>query len=81
MTSPPSRFLADWERRGIASDRCAYCGGAFDHIEHMHPLSRDGSPGHVLGNLAPSCAGCNSRKSRSHWIEYIADRARAAGRQ
>ncbi|MET9213625.1 MULTISPECIES: HNH endonuclease [unclassified Nocardia] len=67
-------LLADWERRGITPEACAYCGGEFEELEHMHPLSREGSPGHVLGNLAPSCKPCNARKSRRHWVEYLADR-------
>ncbi|MEU1210780.1 HNH endonuclease signature motif containing protein [Nocardia sp. NPDC005825] len=69
------QVLADWERRGVDPEACAYCGGEFEHIEHMVPLSRDGSPGHVLGNLAPSCARCNLGKDRKHWVEFLADRA------
>lgn len=69
------QVLADWERRGINPEACAYCGGEFEELEHMHPLSREGSPGHVLGNLAPSCARCNDRKHRQHWVEYLATRS------
>lgn len=44
----------------ISKLSCIYCGGKFEHIDHVIPLSRGGS--HSIGNLAPSCAGCNISK-------------------
>lgn len=51
--------------------RCAYCFELSDSltIDHIVPLARGG--GHVLANLAPACARCNSSKhtkSLSEWL-------------
>ena len=51
-------------------DRCLYCGDPYKHIDHFIPLSRGGK--HVLDNLVPACAFCNSSKNNkvypSEWI-------------
>lgn len=47
-------------RMSVFGHRCAYCGGPFEHVDHVKPLSRGGP--HCLSNLRPSCAECNLRK-------------------
>lgn len=70
-------LLADWEHRGINPDRCVYCGGEFEELEHIVPLSQPNTPGHVMSNVAPACARCNQSKGPKHWLDYLADRAEA----
>jgi len=41
-------------------NKCWMCGGSFEHIEHVKPLSKGGP--HILANLRPACAACNLRK-------------------
>jgi 5-methylcytosine-specific restriction endonuclease McrA len=40
--------------------RCVYCGGPYQELDHVVPLSRGGE--HSLSNLRPSCTPCNRRK-------------------
>lgn len=40
--------------------RCAYCGGPYEHIDHVIPLSRGGA--NWPANLRPACASCNTSK-------------------
>lgn len=51
-------------------NECIYCGGPYEAIDHIEPLSRGGK--HVLVNLAPSCTHCNSSKGNkiliSEWM-------------
>lgn len=44
---------------------CWMCGGPFEHVDHVKPVSRGGP--HILSNLRPSCAPCNSKK-RDKWF-------------
>ena len=63
------------ERITVMGDRCYYCGGLFEHIDHLVPLARGGA--HVIGNLFPSCAYCNISKNDSLLgAEWIPPRAR-----
>lgn len=48
------------ERLSVFGHRCAYCGGAYEELDHVKPLSRGGP--HCLANLRPSCLTCNRRK-------------------
>lgn len=41
--------------------RCWMCGGAYEQLDHVKPLSKGGP--HMLSNLRPSCADCNVRKN------------------
>lgn len=41
-------------------DRCWMCGGEPTTVDHVKPLSKGGA--HVLANLRPACASCNSSK-------------------
>lgn len=47
-------------RMSVFGNKCAYCGGKFEHIDHVIPLSKGGP--HCLSNLRPACASCNSSK-------------------
>jgi 5-methylcytosine-specific restriction endonuclease McrA len=50
-------------------DKCFYCNGLFEHIDHYMPLSRGGS--HTLENVRPSCKTCNLHKSNKLPEEFI----------
>lgn len=56
------RFTADQllARMAYWGDRCWMCGGPFEHVDHVKPLSKGGL--HALMNLRPACADCNVRK-------------------
>ena len=71
ITGP--ELLAYWESQGIDPGSCAFCGGRFEQVDHVQPLARGG--GHVMGNLAPSCRGCNRGKKDKPLVEFLADRA------
>lgn len=40
--------------------RCAYCGGPYEHLDHVIPLSRGGTA--WPANLRPACRKCNLSK-------------------
>jgi 5-methylcytosine-specific restriction endonuclease McrA len=44
--------------------RCWMCGGPFEHVDHVKPLSKGGA--HALANLRPACRACNVRK-KDNW--------------
>lgn len=48
-----------WLRR-LYRDRCAYCGGKAEHLDHVWPLVLGGDD--APWNLAPACADCNLSK-------------------
>jgi 5-methylcytosine-specific restriction endonuclease McrA len=64
-------------------NKCAYCRGPQEHVDHVVPLVRGGD--HALWNLAAACARCNLAKNASPPAEFIArvpnglDQARAHG--
>ena len=45
-------------------DACYLCGGEWDQLEHVTPVSRGGE--HSLDNCRPVCEPCNRRA----WAEY-----------
>lgn len=47
---------------------CIYCGEPSQTIEHIVPLSRNGS--HGIGNLAPCCSRCNNSKNNKFITEW-----------
>lgn len=52
-------------------DKCFYCSGVFEHIDHYIPLSKNGT--HTLDNVRPSCKKCNlckNSKSPEDWYKY-----------
>lgn len=63
---PAAVYLEDWLRTlEHFKFRCAYCQDPdvlFFCVEHVHALSRPGSPGHVIDNVVPACPPCNSLK-------------------
>lgn len=48
---------------------CAYCGGSFDHIDHVKPISKGGY--HCLSNLRPACKKCNQEKHNKSLLEWL----------
>lgn len=50
--------------------RCAYCGGPYDHLDHVIPLSRGGS--NWPANIRPSCEHCNLSKGAKLITEWKA---------
>ena len=69
------KLLRDWRVKnapGFASseqisarvayydDRCAYCGGEYEHLDHVIPVARGGT--NWPANLRPACGACNMSK-------------------
>lgn len=48
--------------------RCAYCGGPYEHLDHVVPLSRGGR--NVPSNIRPACAKCNLSKGSKTLREW-----------
>ena len=44
---------------------CGYCGGHFEEIDHVRPLSEGGAT--TAGNVIPCCSKCNKRKGSTTW--------------
>lgn len=51
-------------RMSMFGHRCWMCGGPFEHVDHVKPISKGGA--HMLCNLRPACMPCNNRK-RNQW--------------
>lgn len=49
------------ERMEYFGNKCWMCGGAFECIDHVKPISKGGP--HILANLRPACNRCNGSKS------------------
>ncbi len=49
--------------------KCIYCGGPYESIEHLFPLSKGGT--NWPANLAPSCLSCNSTKAAKTVWEFF----------
>lgn len=50
----PAQLIARW------GDRCVYCNGDFEVIDHPVPVAAGGH--HTVENVVPSCARCNRTK-------------------
>jgi hypothetical protein len=62
--------LVEWARTiGYFEDRCAYCGGDWDIVEHVTPLRRGG--GTTFVNCLPACQSCNLQKRSRTLEEWI----------
>ncbi|MGW9568820.1 HNH endonuclease [Prescottella equi] len=72
----PEELHQHWQVQGIQPDRCIYCPGPFEHLDHILPISLGG--GHTIDNLIPSCEHCNLKKKNTPLIDFLADRAEAA---
>jgi 5-methylcytosine-specific restriction endonuclease McrA len=57
------------QRMSVFGFQCAYCGGNFDHIDHVKPLSKGGY--HCLSNLRPACKKCNQEKHNKTLFEWL----------
>ena len=60
----PRRTRVPITRRAVLArdrDRCAYCQGRADTIDHVVPRSRSGL--HAWENVVAACARCNHRKA------------------
>jgi len=61
--------------------RCAYCGDAAHHWDHLHPYVKSKRPSGYLNearNLVPSCGPCNTSKSGKHWRDWMLGSARGS---
>jgi 5-methylcytosine-specific restriction endonuclease McrA len=61
-TAPTIPFTLDQfhARMAYFGDRCWMCGGPFEAVDHVKPISKGGA--HALMNTRPACKSCNSRK-------------------
>lgn len=50
------------DRMAYFGNKCYMCGGPFEHIDHVKPLSKGGP--HMLSNLRPACRSCNCSKGQ-----------------
>lgn len=57
------------QRISVFGFMCAYCGGNFDHIDHVIPISKGGP--HCLANLRPACKKCNQEKHNKSLNEWL----------
>ena len=65
------------DRLLVFDGKCAYCSGVFEHWDHVKPLELKGP--HILSNLRPSCAKCNTSKGMMHpflWLKVLKTRER-----
>ncbi len=56
------------QRVAFYGECCAYCGGPFQHVDHVIPLSRGGTA--WPANLRPACAPCNLSKATKRLAEW-----------
>jgi 5-methylcytosine-specific restriction endonuclease McrA len=63
-------LLAYWDKIGAYG--CVFCGGPYEHAEHVQPLSKGGE--HSRANLLPACKACNLSKGASDPIDYVNQR-------
>lgn len=64
----------DWEQtKNYFQNRCVYCGEqkASMEMDHAIAINRESLGEHRLGNLVPSCKGCNSEKAGQHFETYL----------
>lgn len=59
------------QRMSVFGDKCFYCGGPFQHVDHAIALIRNGY--HCLANLRPSCESCNLRKGSKSFTEFLSE--------
>lgn len=53
---------------------CVFCGApaaSWDHLMGMVKNGEFSGFGHVLGNLVPACARCNSLKGNRSWRTFV----------
>ena len=66
-------FTAAELRRRLAAfgRKCAYCGGPYEELDHIIPLSRGGS--NKISNIVPSCVHCNRSKRNLPVGQFLAN--------
>lgn len=52
------------QRVAMYGGRCWICSSPYEQIDHVKPIAKGGA--HILANLRPICAPCNTRK-RAKW--------------
>lgn len=57
---------------------CAYCGGLFEHIDHVIPVARGGTG--WPANLRPACAACNLSKHAKSLAVWLSARTALASK-
>ena len=62
------RSLKD-EVRERDGDRCQYCLGYGNTLDHVVPVERDG--GNILENMVLSCLACNQLKADMRVVEFV----------
>ncbi|WP_328920277.1 HNH endonuclease [Streptomyces sp. NBC_00208] len=60
-------LLAYWDEIGAYG--CVYCGGAYEHADHVQPLHLGGV--HSMANILPACSECNLSKNAKDPVEYV----------
>lgn len=59
----------DWRMTLYAfGNRCAYCGGAWEHRDHLIPLAMGGE--FTKMNIVPACKNCNLKKRAKNPLCY-----------
>jgi 5-methylcytosine-specific restriction endonuclease McrA len=61
--------MAYWHEQGVPLE-CVYCGGPFEHVDHVIPASRGGTDD--PDNLVPACTPCNTSKGNKLLAEWRA---------
>jgi len=63
-----------YERFGINSNECVYCGQTATDKDHFRAIVSGGRPSgyfHTAENIVPSCGRCNQSKSGSDWKAWM----------
>lgn len=53
----------------LLADPCSYCGGPAQQLDHITPLSREGSD--TTDNLTAVCGGCNRSKHAKSLLIFM----------
>lgn len=61
--------MAYWHEQGIPLE-CVYCGGPFEHVDHVVSASHGGTDD--PDNLVPACTPCNTSKGNKLLAEWRA---------
>jgi 5-methylcytosine-specific restriction endonuclease McrA len=61
--------IADAYALILRCDRCSYCGGPCEHLDHIVAVSRGG--GHVWDNLTAACSHCNMSKHDNGLLAFL----------
>jgi 5-methylcytosine-specific restriction endonuclease McrA len=67
-------IVADAYASILRGDRCSYCGGPSEHLDHIVAVSRGG--GHVWDDLTSACSRCNMSKHDSGLLAFLLSRQR-----